>query len=195
MSGETDVMGTRSPLGSHHLSFASWNSRALFASHYTVQRKAKHKLRIYKILCTKHVAVTAQEAHGSTTDRDTFAREIPTHEHFPSTLDSAAGGVSISVQSAFFRSRFHRHHIFELILGRVACLRALRPEGNLTIVAVRIVPEMNDTQLVNFFDVIDEAMQPAPNTLKVLIGDLNCHPADEPRLIVGGDAAEFSSSN
>ena len=80
-------------------------------------------------------------------------------------MESAAGGVSISIQKAFFRAHFGRHHLFELIPGHVAVLKAFGPMGNLNLVAVHIVPEMNDTQLKEFFDIVAAAIQPDTNTI------------------------------
>ena len=172
MPGETVVVGTQSPLGCLHLTLASWNSRALFTSHHSLQHRAIRKLQIYKQLCTQHIVSTAQETHGNSTDLATLYREIPSHEHYLSTLPSAAGGVCVSIKKSFFKEHFSRHHLFEVIAGRAVGLRAYGPAGNLCVVAAHVVPELSDLDLRALLDDIGAVFVQSADTVNILIGDV-----------------------
>jgi len=188
MDGDSHVVvgTTRAPLGSHHLCFATWNARALFASHHCRQGQAVRKFALFKSLCSRHQIVTCQETHGSQFDLTTLNRELPQHVHHLSTVDNrAAGGISISVNKHFLRGTFIGHNFTTIVPGRIASFKAWGPRGNLCFLAVHLVPDLPDHELQRQLGLINMHLPADAGTLTILMGDVNAHPIEEPRLVVG----------
>ena len=104
------------------------------------------------------------------------------------------GGVCISVNKTFVQENFQEHDFEEIIPGRALKFWANGKDGNIIVVAVHSVPDMTDSELRDFLAKVLQAVAHGPNTIAIVVGDVNCHEEDEPRLIVGSSQAEFSKS-
>ena len=68
------------------------------------------------------------------------------------------------------------------------------PHGSLAVLAVHLVPGLSESDLTDTLRLIRDHMTNSTDCISILIGDINAHPADEPRLILGSGKAEFSHS-
>ena len=142
-----------------------------------------------------HDIVTIQETHGSDADISTLHREVPLHIHYLSTIpDRHAGGISISISRKFATSLFSTITVRELIVGRLMKLHAIGINGDLVVLAVHLTPGLDTEDLQLFLNTIKANLIDDERTITILLGDLNAHPADEPKMSVGSDDVNFSFS-
>ena len=101
---------------------------------------------------------------------------------------------SPSVNRQFINYTFDTFDFRTIIPGRVAKFRAWGPNGNICVLAVHLVPDLPERELQHQLHTINMHLPNDPSILTILMGDVNAHPAEEPRLVVGDPYAELSPS-
>ena len=130
-----------------------------------------------------HDLVAIQETHGNDMDILMIDREAPTHLHYLSTIGECyAGGVLTSIRKDFLRDNFESIFSYTVVEGRILRVRADAAKGNLDIFSVHIDPNLSIPELRGVLRSISECMDRDSSTLTMIVGDVNCPMAGDPKL-------------
>ena len=142
-----------------------------------------------------HDLVAIQETHGNDMDILTMDREAPTHLHYISTIDERyAGGVLTSVKKDFIRDNFESIFSYTVVEGRILRVRADGASGNLDIFNVHLDPNLSIPELREVLRNINDCMDRNPLTITMIVGDVNCPMASDPKLYIKDDSLLFTPS-